>query len=155
MSRIMSLCSIASLAALSLTAAAANAVERSGELRELRCDTLEMERGRVVVVASDELRVLRDTALGGDYDPGLRRPAASIMCNRNSIVPAAHDDEVIWLGMPLHIAQTGSPGRLAVLEIERGRFRYRMLEGPPPDAAEQTAIDARLAEFQARFLPGR
>jgi len=150
-----SLCSVAAVAALSLSAAAANAVPRSGELRELRCDTLEMERGRLVVVSSDDLRVLRDTALGGDYRPALPRPAASIMCSRNSIVPAAHDDEVIWLGMPLHIAQTGAPGRLAVLEIERGRYRFRMLEGRAPDAAEQAAIDARLAEFQARFLQAR
>lgn len=154
MTRTTSLCSLAVLAALCVTTAA-GAVPRSGEVRELRCDTLEMEGRRVQVVEAPGLRVLRDTALGGDYNPAFRRPVASIMCNRNSIVPAAHDDEVIWLGMPLHIAQAGSPGRLAVLEIERGRYRFRMLEGRAPDAAEQAEIDARLAEFQGRFLTGR
>lgn len=154
MSRVSLFCGVAALAAASLTASA-EAASRSDELRELRCDTLEMERGRVVVVEAENLRVLRDTALGGDFDPGFSRPVAGIMCSRNSIVPAAHDDEVIWLGLPLHIAQSGSSGRLAVLEIEQGRYRYRLLGGRVPDAAEQAAIDARLAEFQARFPPQR
>jgi hypothetical protein len=142
-------CSAAAVTILSLSAVAADAVPR--EIRELRCDTLEMERGRVVVVEGEGLRVLRDTALGGDFNPGFSRPVAGIMCARNTIVPAAHDDEVILLGMPLHITQTGSNGRLAVLEIDHGRYRFRVLGGRAPDAAEQAAIDARVAEFQARF----
>ena len=60
----------------------------------------------------------------------------------------------MWLGLPLHIAQMGTPGRLAVLELDQGRYRFRMIEGRAR-AAEQAEIDARLAEFQARFPPQR
>jgi hypothetical protein len=145
---------LAALAALSLSAAA-NAVPRTGELRESRCDTLERDGRHVLVVQAPDLHVLRDTALGGDFNPGFAESVAGILCSRSSIVPGAHDDEVVWLGLPLHIAQAGSPGRLAVLEIDRGRYRFRVIEGPAPDAGEQAEIDARLAAFQARLIPAR
>ena len=51
-----------------------------------------------------------------------------------------------------YIAEMGTPGRLGVLEINEGRYRFRMLEGRLR-TEEQAAIDARLAEFQARFPP--
>lgn len=154
MSRISILHGLCALTLSSLLAGGATpALARTGELREMRCDKLEMDNGRVVVVEASDIHVLRDTALGGDYRPALGSDVASIMCSRTSIVPAANDDEVIWLGMPLHIAQMGSPGRLGVLEIERGRYRFRVIEGRAPNPAEQAAIDARLAEFQARFRP--
>jgi hypothetical protein len=142
---------------LAATGASALAARSSGarEVREIRCDTLEAEGNQILTVEAPYLHVLRDTAVGGRYRPTLRRTTASIMCSRNSIIPAAYDDEVIWLGMPLHIAQMGTPGRLAVLEINEGRFRYRMIEGRQPSPEEQAAIDARLAEFQARFPPTR
>ena len=147
--------SLAALGAGALVATAASAATaRSEELREIRCDVLENARGGVQTIEAPGLRVLRDTALEGRFAPGLGGSAASIMCSRNSIIPAANDDEVIWLGMPLHIAEMGSPGRLAVLEISEGRYRFRMLAGRLRDG-EQPAIDARLAEFQARFPPTR
>jgi hypothetical protein len=144
---------LAAFGAASLFAMSGAAASTTREIREARCDRLETENGRVVTIEAPELHVLRDTAAGGRYQPGLAGSVASIMCSRNSIIPAAHDDEVIWLGMPLHIAQLGSPGRLAVLEINEGRYRYRMIEGRAPNPEEQAAIDARLAEFQARFPP--
>ncbi|HST36099.1 MAG TPA: hypothetical protein VLK25_05670 [Allosphingosinicella sp.] len=145
---------LAALAVLSLPAAA-SAAPRTGELRESRCDTLEQDGRHVLVVQADDLRVLRDTALGGAFNPGFAPSVAGVLCSRSSIVPGAFDDEVIWLGLPLHLSQAGSPSRLAVLEIDHGRYRYRMIEGPAPDATEQAAIDARLAEFQARLIPTR
>jgi len=144
--------SLAAFGALSLLAVGASASARSEELREARCDLLETDRGGVQTIEAPGLRVLRDTARDGRFDPALGSSVASIMCSRNSIIPAAHDDEVIWLGVPLHIAEMGSPGRLAVLEIDGGRYRFRMLAGRIRDG-EQPAIDARLAEFQARFPP--
>jgi hypothetical protein len=146
----------AGLGALCLTALGAGAATaRTSELQEIRCDMMDMERGRLRTFEALDLRVLRDTARDGRFMPTLPAGVVSIMCSRNSIVPAANDDEVLWLGMPFHIAQMGSPGRLAVLELNEGRYRYRMLEGRAPDAEEQAAIDARLAEFQSRFPPTR
>lgn len=142
---------LAALAMLSLGATGASAATaRSAGLQELRCDTLEMDRGRVQTVMAPELRVLRDTARSGAFEPGLDDGVVSIMCSRNQLLPAANDDEVLWLGLPLHIAEMGSPGRLGVLELNAGRYRFRMLEGRLRDG-EQAQIDARLAEFQARF----
>jgi hypothetical protein len=142
---------LAALGALSLGAtAASDAATRSSDLQEIRCDTLEMDRGRVQTVMAPELRVLRDTAQSGAFEPGLEEGVVSIMCSRNQLLPAANDDEVLWLGMPLHIAEMGSPGRLGVLELYEGRYRFRMLEGRLRDG-EQAQIDSRLAEFQARF----
>lgn len=146
---------IAALGAASLLAWSSAATATIPQTRETRCDLLETERGRLVTVEAPDVHVLRDTAASGLYQPGLGTGVASIMCSRNSIVPGAHDDEVIWLGMPLHIAQMGTPGRLAVLEINQGRYRYRVLQGIAPNAEEQAAIDARLAEFQARFPTGQ
>lgn len=144
----------AALGALFVAAPGAGAAAaRTSELQEARCDMMDMDRGRLRTLEALDLRVLRDTARAGPFAPNLPTGVISIMCSRNSIVPGANDDEVLWLGMPFHIAQMGSPGRLAVLELNEGRYRYRMLEGRAPDAGEQAAIDARLAEFQSRFPP--
>lgn len=141
----------AALAAISLPALS-HAAPRSGEVRELRCDLMETDGRRVQVIEARDLRVLRDTALAGQFDPGLPQDTAGILCSRNSIIPAAYDDEAAVI-VPLHIAERGSPGRLGVLEIERGHYRFRIIQGAQPSAAEQVAIDARLAEFQARAVP--
>lgn len=137
-----------SLAALSVSSATA----RPSGLQEIRCDSLQMDDGRLQTVMEPELRVLRDTARSTPFEPQLGADVVSIMCSRNHLVPAANDDKVLWLGLPLHIAEMGSPGRLGVLELDNGRYRFRMLEGRLR-AEEQAELDARLAEFQARFQP--
>lgn len=136
------------LLAISVSSAAAARPERP--LTELRCDAMENDNGRLVAIYTPELHVLRQTAAAGDFRPTLPHGIASIMCGRNSIIPAAHDDEVIWLGLPLYIAEMGTPGRLGVLEIDNGRYRYRMLEGRARPE-EQARLDQRVQEFQARF----
>lgn len=143
---------LAAAGALSLAAAGASALASPSEIREIRCDTLEMDDGRLQTVQALDLHVLRDTARNGRFSPRLDQSVVSIMCSRNDIVPAANDDEVVWLGMPLHIAEMGSPGRLGVLEINEGQYRFRMLEGRLR-TEEEPALAARLAEFQARFPP--
>lgn len=141
---------LAAAGALSLAAVGASA--SPSEIREIRCDTLEMDNGRLQTVQALDLHVLRDTARNGRFAPRLDQSVVSIMCSRNDILPAANDDEVVWLGMPLHIAEMGSPGRLGVLEITEGQYRFRMLEGRLR-AEEEQPLAARLAEFQSRFPP--
>lgn len=144
---------LATVGALSLGAlGVSTATARPSGLQEIRCDSLQMDDGRVQTVMEPELRVLRDTARSTPFEPRLDEDVVSIMCSRNHLVPAANDDKVLWLGLPLHIAEMGSPGRLGVLELDNGHYRFRMLEGRlRPE--EQAELDARLAEFQARFQP--
>lgn len=129
---------------------AASAMRAPRPLTELRCDAMENNNGRLVTIETPNLHVLRQTAAAERFAPELPDGISSIMCGRNSIIPAANDDEVLWLGLPLYIAEMGSAGRLGVLEIENGRYRYRFLEGRARPG-EQALLDQRLGEFQARF----
>ncbi len=141
---------LAAASALSLAAIGAPAMTpQSGELRESECFMLEATNGRADAIQAVDLRVLRDTARSGRFELSLRPGIVGLMCARNDILPAANDDEVLWLGIPFHISQSG---RLGVLEMVEGRFRFRLITGRlRPE--ERRAIDARLAEFQARFPP--
>jgi len=141
---------LAAASVLSLAAIGASAMApRSGELRESECFMLDASNGRAEAIQRLDLHVLRDTARSGRFQLALRPGIVGLMCTRNDILPAAHDDEVVWLGIPFHISQSG---RLGVLEIVEGRFRFRLISGRlRPE--ERRALDARLAEFQARFPP--
>jgi hypothetical protein len=144
-----------SLAALSGVALASTAAAADRPLRELRCDLMETTReGRMSTIEAPDLHVLAQTSAAGRFSTDIPEGTAGIMCGRSSILPAAHDDEVIYLGVPLFIAETGTPGRLGVLEIDQGRYRFRMLEGRL-SAEEQTAMDGRLDEFQRRIAPAQ
>ena len=101
------------------------------------------------VIEALGLSVLRDTALGGAFNPGFAPSVAGVLCSRSSIVPGAFDDEVIWLGLPLHITQSGLAGPAGRVEIDHGRYRYRMIEGPAPDAG-----GAECHRRPARRVPG-
>jgi hypothetical protein len=146
-----------SLAALGAALASATpaAADSPRPLREVRCDLMETAGGgRMSTIEAPNLHVLQQTAAAGRFSPEIPEGTAGIMCGRSNIMPAAHDDEVIILGVPLFIAETGSAGRLGVLEIDQGRYRFRMLEGRL-SADEQTAMDRRLDEFQRRLAPPR
>lgn len=144
--------SLAALCGAGLFAIAAPATAARGDrpLTELRCDAMENHNGRLVTIQTPDLHVLSQAAADGRFQPALPDGISSILCGRNSIVPAPNDDEVLWLGLPLYIAEFGHPGRLGVLEIDNGRYRYRLLEGTPREG-EQARLDQRIAEFQARF----
>ena len=58
---------------------------------------MENHNGRLVTIETPDLHVLRQTAASGRFAPALPEGISSIMCGRNSIIPAANDDEVIWL----------------------------------------------------------
>jgi hypothetical protein len=148
--------SLAALSGVALASAApAAAADSQRPLRELRCDLMETTReGRMSTIEAPNLHVLQQTSAAGRFSTDIPEGTAGIMCGRSSILPAAHDDEVIYLGVPLFIAETGSPGRLGVLEIDQGRYRFRMLEGRL-SAEEQTAMDGRLDEFQRRIAPAQ
>lgn len=147
--------SLAALGGVALASAAPAAADSPRPLRELRCDLMETTReGRMSTVEAIDLHVLAQTSAAGRFSTNIPEGTAGIMCGRSSILPAAHDDEVIYLGVPLFIAETGSPGRLGVLEIDQGRFRFRMLEGRL-SAEEQAAMDGRLDEFQRRIAPAQ
>jgi hypothetical protein len=144
--------SLLSLAALSgatlLVAAPAAATPR--ELREIRCDMLEHNRGQLLTVEAPDLHVLAQTANGQRFAPAIPRGIAGISCGRTSVIPAAWDDQVLALGLPLFIAEDSSLGRVGVLEIDNGRYRFRMIRGQARPE-EQAQIDERVQTYQARF----
>ena len=71
----------------------------------------------------------------------------SVMCGRASLVPGRSDWLVLDAGVPLFIV---SNKRLLVLEIDKGKFRTRMIRGKMT-GEESIAVQARLKEFQSYF----
>ena len=65
-----------------------------------------------------------------------------------------HDEEVILAHMALLIAETTGPAphRIGALDFDGTHFRFTMRTGTL-SAAEQAAVDARLAEYLARIHP--
>jgi hypothetical protein len=146
--------SLAALAGTTLFAAAPAAANSQRELREIRCDMLEQDRGRMVTIEAPGLHVLAQTAGGRQFAPAIPQGIAAISCGRTSIIPAAWDDQVITLGLPLFIAEVGTAGRFGVLEIDNGRYRFRFIRGTAqPD--EQAQIDERIQTYQRRFDAAR
>ena len=100
------------------------------------------------------LHVLDQTAADGPFAPVKPAGAVGIQCWRTNIVPAAHDEEVILAHMALLIAETTGPAphRIGALDFDGTHFRFTMRTGTL-SAAEQAAVDARLAEYLARIHP--
>ncbi len=144
---LLSLAALGGAAFIALTPAAATPQR---ELMEIRCDMLEPNRGRLETIEAPGLHVLAQTANGQRFDPAIPRGIAGISCGRNSVIPAAWDDQVLALGVPLFIAEMGSPGRLGVLEIDNGRYRFRLIHGQARPE-EQARIDERIQQYQSRF----
>jgi len=146
----MSLHSLAALSGVSLLAATPAAATSPRELREIRCNMLEQNRGQLLTIDAPDLHVLAQTANGQRFAPEIPRGIAGISCGRSSVIPAAWDDQVLALGLPLFIAEDSSLGRVGVLEIDNGRYRFRMIRGATRPE-EQAQIDERVQTYQARF----
>jgi hypothetical protein len=144
------LLSLAALGGAAFIAAAPAAATPQRELMEIRCDMLEQNRGRLETIEAPDLHVLAQTANGQRFAPAIPQGIAGISCGRNSVIPAAWDDQVLALGVPLFIAEMGSPGRLGVLEIDNGRYRFRLIHGQARPE-EQAQIDERIQQYQSRF----
>ena len=140
------------LAALGLVALAGGAIATPDAPREDRCDVQARSGRELQTIEMRDLHVIAQTASERQFAPSLPDGTQAIVCVRNSIIPAAHDDKVLALGIPLIIAETGRPHRLGVLEVNEGRYRYRLMEGSLP-AADQAAVQARLQEYSARLAP--
>jgi hypothetical protein len=139
----------AGIAALAATPAASTP-SQPRETQEIRCRYIEDHHGQAVTIEAPTLHVLSQTAASGRFQPEIPAGVSSFLCSRTSIIPAAYDDEVLWLGVPLYIAEMGAPGRLGVLEINEGHYRFRFLEGAARPG-EQALLDERLDQFQSRF----
>jgi hypothetical protein len=84
------------------------------------------------------------------FAPTLPDGVVAILCGRASIIPAANDDKVLALGIPFYILENSNPGRLGVLELDQGQFRFRMLAGTLRPEDEQP-LESRLNEFKSRL----
>ena len=150
----LSLLSLAALGGASLVAAAPVIATPQRPLTEIRCDMLEQDRGRLVTIEAPDLHVLRQTANGQRFAPSLPQGVVGINCGRTSIIPAAWDDQVLALGVPLFISESATPGRVGILEIDNGRYRFRLTRGEM-QPEEQAQVDERIQTFQSRFDAAR
>lgn len=150
MTKRLSLLSLAALGGATLLAAAPAAATPQREVRELRCDMLELHRGQVQSIEARDLHVLAQTANGQRFEPVIPQGIVGINCGRTSVIPAAWDDQVLALGLPLFISESASPGRVGLLEIDNGRYRFRFTRGTA-QPEEQAQIDERIQTYQARF----
>ena len=118
------------------------------------CSYLTGDRSHPTFSDDPNLHVLAQTAADGPFAPTPPAGAFAIACARASIVPGEHDEEVILAHMPFIITQsTGpTPHRAGALGFSGGHFTSVMRTGTLT-AAEQAAVDARLAEFLARVHP--
>jgi hypothetical protein len=106
----------------------------------------------------------REPAPLGDYDliaeseaPGLMDPpqlpdgANAIMCDRDGIVPAENDYEVLLHGVPLLIrSQEGEEPVITALDIADNQFRVRLMQGDVSEG-DREAITGRLEGFYASY----
>lgn len=119
------------------------------EIREQSCDVLvKMGDREPVIVPGPDLHVLDQTAKDGTFQPALPSGTIAIICQRNGIVPAEHDDEVPRLGLRFYVGEAES-SRVATLELINGFFRYRLLEGEFRPG-EEFAVKQRLVDFEKR-----
>jgi len=122
---------------------------------ETRCTYIIRDATGIHPSEDPTLHVLDQTAANGQFAPA-NKPAgaAGIQCWRTTIVPGPHDEEVILAHMALLISETTGPAphRVGALDFDGTHFRFTMRTGALT-AAEQTAVDARLAEYLARVHP--
>ena len=118
------------------------------------CSYLVGDRAHPTVSDDPNLHVLAQTAADGPFAPAKPAGAFAIACARASIVPGEHDEEVILAHMVLIITQSTGPAphRAGALGYDGHQFVYTMRTGTLTPA-EQTAVNARLAEFLARIHP--
>jgi hypothetical protein len=123
-------------------------------LAEASCSYLVGDRAHPTVAEDPNLHVLMQTAADGQFAPTPPTGAIAVACSRASIVPGAHDEEAILAHLALIITEsTGTPPRRAgMLGFDGSHFVFRMRTGTLT-AAEQAAVDARLAEYLARVRP--
>ena len=115
---------------------------------EERCDVQARSGRELQTVEMRDLHVLALTA-ADRFAPDLPSGTQAIVCLRGDITPAAYDDKVVALGVPLIISELNRPHRMGVLEISEGRYRFRMMQGTLP-AEDQATVQARLQEYSAR-----
>ena len=145
--RILPIAALAGAAWLALQAPAGAASRPFEE----RCDVQARSGRELQTIEMRDLHVLALTA-ADHFQPALPSGTQAIICLRNDIIPAAYDDKVTALGIPLIIVELGRPHRIGVLEVTDGSFRYRMMEGALP-ASDQNAVQARLEEYRSRIAP--
>jgi hypothetical protein len=121
---------------------------------ETSCSYVVGDRAHPTFADDPNLHVLAQTAADGQFAPTPPTGAIAILCQRASIVPGEHDEEVILAHMALLVTESTGPRphRSAALGFGEGQFRYTMRTGTlTPE--EQIQVNARLAQFLARVHP--
>jgi hypothetical protein len=94
------------------------------------------------------LKVMEQTAKDGGFSlpRGAPKGVQAVLCRRPTVVPAAHDYEVLQAGLTLYL--TDDLARMAALGLVEGRVQLDLLDGALTEV-ERTEADMRLREFQS------
>lgn len=124
-------------------------VSTHGGIREETCKYLTSEDGKTVMHSEGGLQVLplSDSEDGFAFD---LPEGAKVMCLRTRMEPAPGDWKVPAAGHKLYLVEDVAQGRTAVLELNEGAFRFRVLKGML-DERETARVEARLAAFGERL----
>jgi hypothetical protein len=115
-------------------------------LIEHGCSVLFEQNGRSGTQDTQELRVLD---LGDDmqfhgFEADDDKRVTGVICRRNSVLPAMNDYQVPQAGYPLGLI---ADDRNATLELDNGRYRFHVTDGPPLTRREQAEVDRTLATY--------
>lgn len=119
--------------------------------REIECGLMIRYGTMIEGQPAPGLHILHRTAADPPLSATLSTNVVRVGCRRTTIIPGPSDDAVATRGIPLTIVEEGS-GRVLVLELAGGRYRYRMENGALREA-ETAVVERRLGEFQARRQP--
>jgi len=121
---------------------------------ETSCSYVVGDRAHPTFADDPNLHVLAQTAVDGPFAPTAPAGALAIVCQRASIVPGEHDEEVILAHLALIVTESTGPRphRSGALGYSDGQFRFTMRTGTLT-AEEQAQVNARLAQFLARVHP--
>src|SRR4051812_31139631 len=98
---------------------------------EPSCSYVVGDRAHPTFADDPNLHVLAQTAADGPFAPTPPAGAIAVLCQRASIVPGEHDEEVILAHLALIITETtgARPHRSGALGYSDGQFRYTMRVG--------------------------
>jgi hypothetical protein len=125
------------------------------EPTETSCSIISREsNGALKTTPMATLKVMEQTAKDGTFTlpRGAPKDVQAILCNRSSIMPAAHDYKLLQAGFTLYV--TDDLNRVAALGLVDGQVQLNMVDGAMTQV-EQSQASPRLRDLQAEIQKAR
>ena len=117
------------------------------------CHVIARNESGTTMMPLPSLQVLRATAVAGPFELPTDAPerVTSVICSRDSIVPAANDWKVLAAGYPFRLEAPG--GRGLWLEMVKGQLQVGFSQGALTES-EMDQVQAFLDQAQLRLQDG-